>query len=85
MALWGSGGMADFTAERSDVKSHEGNRVWEKGGRGGTGNQNWKFGRVVWFGAGGGGGGSRKSVNALFYMGLHGGSSCFVMNEMAQF
>lgn len=21
--------MADFTAERSDVKSHEGNRVWE--------------------------------------------------------
>lgn len=43
--------MADFTAERSDVKSHEGNRVWE-GDRGGTGNQNWKFGRVVWFGAG---------------------------------
>ena len=23
--------MADFTAERSDVKSHEGNRVWEGG------------------------------------------------------
>lgn len=35
MALWGSGGMADFTAERSDVKSHEGNRVWEGGIEGG--------------------------------------------------
>lgn len=76
--------MADFTAERSDVKSHEGNRVWEGGSRR-TGKQNWKFGRVVWFGAGGGGGGSRKSVNALFYMGLHDGSSCFVMNEIVQF
>lgn len=76
--------MADFTAERSDVKSHEGNRVWD-GDRGGTGNQNWKFGRVVWFGVGGGGGGSRKSVNALFYMGFHDGSSCFVMNEIVWF
>lgn len=27
--------MADFTAERSDVKSHEGNRVWEGRARGG--------------------------------------------------
>ena len=74
--------MADFTAERSDVKSHEGNRVWEGGNRGG---RETKIGNSVELSGLGReveGAGVEKSVNTLFYMGLHDGSNCFVMNEI---
>ena len=77
--------MADFTAERSDVKSHEGNRVWEGGIEGERETKTGNSVELSGLGREVEGGGSRKSVNALFYMGLHSGSSCFVMNEIVKF
>lgn len=93
--------MADFIAERSDVKSHgtrgavrgKENRVWKgerkhalevgvgEGVETKTGNSIELF-RVVREVEGGG---SRESVKSLFRMGLHGGSSCFVLSKIVQF